>query len=285
SSGIPKGVMITQGGMINCLQGAQQRYGLTAQDGFLMHISLSFDASVWEVFLPLIVGGRVVIAPAEGMLENRALLRYIAEQSVTCASFVPSLLGVLVKDPRLSEMSSLRYVLTGAEKLPLEVMREFQRLSGAELHNVYGPTETTMAATEWTCDAGAERVMIGTPIGNTQVYVLDRQMEPLPVGVAGELYIGGAGVGRGYVGQAALTAERIVPDRFSGKAGARLYRTGDLVRYDQQGVLEFVGRVDEQVKLRGYRIELGEIEAVLRQHPQVQAAVVVLREGEGDQRL
>src|SRR6185503_7147239 len=113
-------------------------------------------------------------------------------------------------------------------------------------------------------------------------YVLDGQMEPVPVGVAGELYIGGAAVGRGYAGQAALTAERFVPDRFSGKAGARLYRTGDLVRYDQQGVLEFMGRVDEQVKLRGYRIELGEIEAVLRQHPQVRGAVVVLREEEGE---
>jgi len=285
SSGTPKGVMITQGGMLNCLQGVQQKYGLTAQDRFLMHISLSFDASILEVFWPLMVGARVAMAPAEGMLESSALLRYIAEQSVTCAGFVPSLLGVLVKDARLSELSSLRYVLTGAEKLPLEVMREFQRLSGAELHNLYGPTETALAATEWTCVAGAERVLIGRPIGNTQVYVLDGHMEPLPVGIAGELYIGGAGVGWGYAGQAELTAARFVPDRFSGKAGARLYRTGDLVRYDQEGVLEFVGRVDEQVKLHGYRIELGEIETVLRQHPQVRAAVVVLREEEGDKRL
>src|SRR5918998_1756136 len=179
------------------------------------------------------------------------------------------MLGVLVKEPQLSEVSSLRYVISGGEKLPLGVMREFQELSRAELHHSYGPTETAIAATEWTCEAGAERVLIGRPIGNTQAYVLDGQLQPLPVGVAGELYIGGAGVGRGYAGQAALTAERFVPDRFSAEPGARLYRTGDQVRYDAEGQLEFVGRVDQQVKLRGYRIELGEIEAVLRRHEQV----------------
>ena len=176
-------------------------------------------------------------------------------------------------------------MISGGEKLPLGVMREFQELSGAELHHSYGPTETAIAATEWTCEAGAERVLMGRPIGNTQVYVLDGQMEPLPVGVAGELYIGGVGVGRGYAGQAELTAERFVPDRFSAEAGARLYRTGDLVRYDAEGKLEFVGRVDQQVKLRGYRIELGEIEAVLRRHAQVSEAVVVLNEADGDKRL
>ena len=138
-----------------------------------MHTSLNFDPSVWEVFWPLMVGARVVIAPA-GMLESSALLSYMAEQSVSCAYFVPSLLGVLVKEPRLSEVSSLRYVISGGEKLPLGVMQEFQELSRAELHHSYGPTET-VAATEWTCEAGAERVLIGRPIGNTQVYVLDGQ--------------------------------------------------------------------------------------------------------------
>ena len=249
-----------------------------------MHTSLNFDPSVWEVFWPLLVGGRVVVAPSTGMLDS-GTLHYMAEETVTCAYFVPSLLGVLVQEPGLSAVRSLRYVISGGEKLPLGVMREFQEMSGAELHHSYGPTETTIAATEWTCVAGAERVTMGRPIGNTQVYVLDEQMEPLPVGVAGELYIGGAGVGRGYAGQAALTAERFVPDRFSGEAGARLYRTGDMVRYDEEGNLEFVGRVDEQVKLRGYRIELGEIEAVLRGHQQVREAVVVLSEEDGDKRL
>ena len=278
SSGTPKGAMVTRGGMLNCLQWMQRRYELTAQDAFLMHTSLNFDPSVWEVFWPLLVGARVVVAPA-GMLESSALLRYMAEQSVTCAYFVPSQLGMLVQEPRLSECRSLRYVISGGEKLPLGVMREFQELSGAELHHSYGPTETAIAATEWTCEAGAERVLMGRPIGNTQVYVLDGQMEPLPVGVAGELYIGGVGVGRGYAGQAGLTAERFVPDRFSGEAGARLYRTGDLVRYDAEGKLEFVGRVDQQVKLRGYRIELGEIEATLAEHEAVRECAVVMAAG------
>jgi amino acid adenylation domain-containing protein len=284
STGTPKGAMVTHGGVLNSLQWKQRRYELTEQDVFLMHTSLNFDPSVWEVFWPLMVGGRVVIAPA-GMLESSALLSYMAEQSVTCAYFVPSQLGVLVEDPRLSEVRSLRYVISGGEKLPLGVMREFHELSKAELLHSYGPTETTVGSTEWACEVRAEKVLIGRPIGNTQAYVLDGQMEPLRVGVAGELYLGGAGVGRGYAGQAELTAERFVPDRFSRKAGARLYRTGDMVRYDDEGNLEFLGRVDQQVKLRGYRIELGEIEAVLRRHQQVREAVVVLR-GEGeDQRL
>jgi amino acid adenylation domain-containing protein len=285
SSGTPKGAMVTQGGLVNCLRWMQQRYRLTEQDAFLLRTSLNFDPSVWEVFWPLMVGGRVVVAPAAGMMESSALLSYIAEQSVTCAYFVPSLLGALVRDPRLSEVSSLRYVISGGEKLPLGVMREFHELSRAELHHSYGPTETSIAATEWTCVVGAETVLMGRPIGNTQVYVLDGHMEPLPVGVAGELYIGGAGVGRGYAGQAELTAEKFVPDRFSGQVGARLYRTGDMVKYDHEGNLEFLGRIDEQMKLRGYRIELGEIEAVLRGHQQVSEAVVMLREVDGDKRL
>jgi thioesterase domain-containing protein/acyl carrier protein len=256
----------------------QRRYELTEHDRFLMHTSLNFDPSVWEVFWPLMVGGRVVIAPAARMPESSTLLKYMAEQSVTCAYFVPSHLGVLVKDARLSECSGLRYVISGGEKLPLEVMREFQELSRAELHHSYGPTETSIAATEWTCDAGAERVLMGRALGNTHVHVLDGEMMPLPVGVTGELYIGGVGVGRGYAGHAELTAARFVPDPFSGEAGARLYRTGDLARHDDAGRLEFMGRADEQVKLRGYRIELGEIEAVLRRHEQVSEAVVVLNE-------
>ncbi len=284
SSGTPKGAMVTHGGVLNSLQWKQQRFRLTEQDAFLMHTSLNFDPSVWEVFWPLMVGARVVVAPA-GRLESSALLKYMAEQAVTCAYFVPSMLGVLVQEPRLSEVTSLRYVINGGEKLPLGVMQEFQRLSSAQLIHSYGPTEVTVGATEWPCEAGAERVLIGRPIGNTHAYVLNARMEPLPVGVAGELYIGGVGVGRGYIGQSALTAERFVPDRFSGEAGARLYRTGDIVRYDAEAHLEFIGRVDDQVKLRGYRIELGEIEAVLRRHEQVREAVVVMRDESGEKRL
>ena len=284
SSGTPKGAMVTHGGVLNSLQWKQKRFPLTEHDAFLMHTSLNFDPSVWEVFWPLMVGGRVVIAPA-GLQESSALLKYMVEQSVTCAYFVPSMLGMLVQEQSLGEVSTLRYVINGGEKLPLAVMREFQKLSKAELIHSYGPTEVTVGATEWPCEPEAECVLIGRPIGNVNAYVLDAQMEPLPLGVAGELYMGGVGVGRGYIGQASLTAERFVPDPFSGKAGARLYRTGDMVRYDDEAHLEFIGRVDQQVKLRGYRIELGEIEAVLRRHEQVREAVVVVREESGEKRL
>ncbi|HET9396859.1 MAG TPA: amino acid adenylation domain-containing protein, partial [Nitrospiraceae bacterium] len=285
SSGTPKGAMVTHGGVLNSLQWKQQRFELTEQDAFLQHTSLNFDPSVWEIFWPLMVGGRVVIAPA-GMLESSALLRYMAEQSVTCAYFVPSLLGVVVQEPQLSECRSLRYVISGGEKLPLGVMQEFQRLSEAELHHSYGPTETSIAATEWTCEAGAERVLMGSPTGNMQVYVLDGHMELLPVGVAGELYIGGIGVGRGYAGQAGLTAERFVANPFSTEGGERLYRTGDYVRWRGNRTLEFVGRRDTQVKIRGYRIEPGEVEAVLGQHDSIKECAVVTRtETNGDKRL
>ncbi len=285
STGTPKGAMVTHGGALNCVQWMQQRYELSKEDAFLMHTSLNFDPSVWEVFWPLTVGGRVVIAPA-GMLESSALLSYMTAHSVSCAYFVPSQLGVLVQERRLSECRSLRYVISGGEKLPLGVMREFQELSRAELHHSYGPTETSIAATEWTCEAGAKRVLIGSPIGNTQVYVLDRHLKPLPVGVPGELYIGGVGVGRGYKGRAELTAERFVPHPFSSEPGARLYRTGDLVRYGAGGEIEYVGRVDHQVKVRGFRIELGEIESVLDTHAAVREVVVIASEhGPGDTRL
>ena len=285
STGTPKGAMVTHVGVVNCLQWMQQRYELSAEDAFLMHTSLNFDPSVWEVFWPLAVGGRVVIAPA-GMTESSALLSYMADQSVSCAYFVPSQLGVVVQERGLSECHSLRYVISGGEKLPLGVMREFQELSSAELHHSYGPTETSIAATEWTCEAGAKRVLIGSPLGNTQVYVLDGHIKPLPVGVAGELYIGGVGVGRGYKGRAELTAERFVPHPFSTEPGARLYRTGDLVRYGAGGEIEYVGRVDHQVKVRGFRIELGEIESVLDAHAAVREVVVLAREhGPGDTRL
>jgi acyl carrier protein len=218
------------------------------------------------------------------MLESSALLSYMAAHSVSCAYFVPSQLGVLVQEQRLSECRSLRYVISGGEKLSLAVLREFQKLSRAELHHSYGPTETSIAATEWTCEVGAKRVLMGSPIGNTQVYVLDKHMEPLPVDVAGELYIGGVGVGRGYKGRAELTAERFVPDPFSAKEGARLYRTGDLVRYLSDGQIEFLGRADGQIKVHGHRIELGEIESALRQLLGISNAAAVVHDDRGNEK-
>ena len=288
STGKPKGVMVTHRGAVNCLQWMQQSYKLTASDSFLFKTSLGFDPSVWELFWPLRVGARCVIAEPDEQSDPAYLLRLIAEEEVTSAYFVPSLLRQVVEVEKLEEKGrTLRRVICGGEVLPVDVMHQFmRRVPGAELRHSYGPTETSIAATEWKCKTAATRALMGQPLGNVKVYVLDARMELLPEGVAGELYIGGKGVARGYCGRRSLTAERFVPDPFSSEPDARLYKTGDVVRWTSDGALEYLGRDDGQVKLRGYRIETGEIEAALRRHVAVQDAVVVLREvADGEKHL
>jgi amino acid adenylation domain-containing protein len=288
STGNPKGVMVTHRGAANCLQWMQQSYKLEASDGFLFKTSLGFDPSVWELFWPLWVGARCVIAEPDEQSDPAYLLRLIAEEEVTSAYFVPSLLRQVVEAEELEEAGrSLRRVICGGEVLPIDVMRQFmRRVPGAELRHSYGPTETSIAATEWKCKTAARRALMGQPLGNVKVYVLDARMELWPEGVAGELYIGGEGVARGYCGRRALTAERFVPDPFSSEAGARLYKTGDMVRWTSAGALEYLGRNDGQVKVRGYRIETGEVEAALRRHVAVKDAVVVLHEvADGEKQL
>lgn len=229
-----------------------------------------------------------MLAPPDTQADSAALVRLIAEHGITTACFVPSLLRVVLEEPDLARCHSLRRVTTGGETLSRELQeRFFSRLTGASLHNGYGPTEATITATFWTCEPGADRrVPIGRPIANTTVHILDRYQQPLPVGVPGELCIGGVALARGYLGRPGLTAERFVPDPFATTPGSRLYRTGDLARRRADGVLEFLGRVDEQVKLRGNRIELGEVEVALRQHPAVRDAVVQVQEPEpGEQQL
>lgn len=288
STGKPKGVMVTHRGVVNCLQWMQQSYKLSASDSFLFKTSLGFDPSVWELFWPLWVGARCVIAEPDESSDPAYLLRLIAEEEVTSAYFVPSLLSQVVETKELEVAGrSLRRVICGGEVLPVDVMRQFMgRVPGAELRHSYGPTETSIAATEWKCKTAARRALMGQPLGNVQVYVLDARMALLPEGVAGELYIGGEGVARGYCGQRSLTAERFVSDPFSSEPGARLYKTGDVVRWTSDGALEYLGRDDGQVKVRGYRIETGEVEAALRRHVAVKEAVVVLREvAEGEKQL
>lgn len=286
STGKPKGVMVPHRGAVNCLQWMQQSYKLEASDGFLFKTSLGFDPSVWELFWPLWVGARCVIAEPDGQSDPAYLLRLIAEEEVTSTYFVPSLLGHVVEAEELENAGrSLRRVICGGEVLPIDVMRKFmRRVPGAELRHSYGPTETSIAATEWKCNSAATRALMGQPLGNVKVYVLDARMELLPEGVAGELYIGGEGVARGYCGRRALTAERFVPDPFSSEPDARLYKTGDVVRWTSEGALEYLGRDDGQVKLRGYRIETGEVEAALRRHVAVKEAVVVLHEVAGGEK-
>jgi natural product biosynthesis luciferase-like monooxygenase protein/FkbM family methyltransferase len=207
------------------------------------------------------------------------LATQLTKHGVTHLQCTPSLARLLLLDPSTrTALTNLRYLLLGGEAVPSELVAELQTVTGAEVRNMYGPTETTIWSSTYVGECGPQTMPIGKPLANTMVYVLDRQLQPVPLGVTGELYISGAGVGRGYWRQAGLTAERFVPDPWSPRGGARMYRTGDLVRYLGNGSLEFLGRVDEQVKLRGHRIELSEIETVLRQHAAIREAVVAIKE-------
>lgn len=282
---------MTHRGIVNQLAWRQRTYSMNAGDRFLFKTSLNFDASVWEVFWPLSVGAAVVVARQGAAQDGPYLTERMRTDAVTCAFFVPSTLAVWLETPGLAQLPMLRYVICGGEALSGQLLTTyFERLGeGVELHNVYGPTETSISSTESVCSPlyrSWRHMPIGRAIPNTKLYVVDAGLKLVPFGIAGQLFIGGDGVSRGYLNRPELTATAYVPDPFSGEAGARLYRTGDLVRYLHDGQLEFLGRIDDQVKLRGVRIELGEIEATLRRHPTVHEAVAVVREfAVGDRRL
>ena len=288
STGRPKGVMLPHRGIVNCLLWMQSAFRLGPHDRTMLKASLSFDASVWELFWPLLVGAGVVVARPGGQQDSAYLVRAAERDGVTILHFVPSMLSVFLNEQELGRAGSVRRVLAGGEALPPDTMARFHARMSAELHNFYGPTETSIGSLDWRCEPGGTYtvVPIGRPIANTQIYILDRDGRPVPVGVPGELYVGGDGLARGYLGRPELTAERFVPDPFARTTGARLYRTGDLARYLADGNVEFLGRVDYQVKIRGFRIELEEIEAVLGRHAAVRESVVVAREvAAGDKRL
>ncbi|MCC6177443.1 MAG: amino acid adenylation domain-containing protein, partial [Chloroflexi bacterium] len=285
STGQPKGALNTHRAIVNRLLWMQEVYGLNSHDRVLQKTPSSFDVSVWEFFWPLLNGARLVVARPEGHRDPSYLRSLIRAQGITTLHFVPSMLQAFLAEPELAACTSLRRIICSGEALSTQLRdRCFARLSDVELHNLYGPTEAAVDVTAWACQPdGHERtVPIGRPIANTRVYVLDPHGQPTPIGVPGELYIGGVQVGCGYLNRPQLTAERFVPDRFSTDPTARLYRTGDLVRWRADGVLEFLGRLDQQVKLRGFRIELGEIEATLGLHPSVAEAAVVVREDRAD---
>ncbi|MEO7020167.1 MAG: amino acid adenylation domain-containing protein [Ktedonobacteraceae bacterium] len=288
STGQPKGVMNTHGGVRNRLQWMQVAYALGVDDRVLQKTPFSFDVSVWEFFWPLLVGAQLVVARPEGHRDSTYLVTLIREQAITTLHFVPSMLAVFLEEPMIEQCTSIQRVISSGEALSVEIQnRLFARLS-APLYNLYGPTEAAIDVTAWVCqrECTETRMPIGRPIANTQIYLLDKHGIPVPVGVFGELYIGGVGVARGYRGRAALTAEWFVPNPFSRQPGARLYRTGDLARYRPDGALEYLGRLDHQVKLRGFRIELGEIEAALTTYPSVRESIVIVREDRpAEQRL
>lgn len=286
STGKPKGVMNTHRGIVNRLYWMQQEYGLTEQDHVLQKTPFSFDVSVWEFFWPLLSGARLVVARPGGHQDTAYLAALIADQRITTLHFVPSMLQAFLLEPNLERCRSLKRVICSGEALSFELQeRFFAHFPNVELHNLYGPTEAAIDVTYWACRPG-QAVTIGRPIANTQLYILDEARQPVPIGVPGELYIGGVGVARGYFNRPELTAEKFISDPFSEHPEAHLFKTGDLARYRADGAIEFLGRVDYQVKIRGFRIELGEIEAVLAQHTGIKEVVVTAREDTpGNKRL
>lgn len=289
STGNPKGAMNTHDAICNRLLWMQAAYELNATDRVLQKTPFSFDVSVWEFFWPLITGATLVVAKPEGHKDRAYLMDVIREHEITTLHFVPSMLQVFLGEDDIKECRSIRRVISSGEALSYELQeRFFSKFKEAELHNLYGPTEAAVDVTQWACKRGAGQgtVPIGEAITNIQVYVLNEALEQLAAGVAGELYIGGVGVGRGYLNRPELTAERFVPDPIGDWPGARLYKTGDECRRLPAGSIEYLGRLDHQIKLRGFRIEPGEIEAVISRHPAVRDVVVVAREDEpGDKRL
>jgi amino acid adenylation domain-containing protein len=282
STGQPKGVQIPHRALMNFLTTMAHRPGLDAHDVLVAVTTLSFDIAGLELYLPLLQGARLVVATAQTTGDPRALAALLAESGATVMQATPTTWRMLL-DSDWRPVGSLK-ALCGGEPLPVALADRLLD-AGVELWNMYGPTETTIWSTCKQVTTRGETLTIGRPIANTTIYILDRHREPAPVGAAGELWIGGHGLARGYRGRDDLTAERFIPDPFDSTPGARIYLTGDLARYRADGEIEFLGRIDNQVKVRGFRIELGEIETVLTRHPQVTEAVVTARGANADAEL
>jgi acyl-coenzyme A synthetase/AMP-(fatty) acid ligase/acyl carrier protein len=275
-------------GICNRLLWMQDAYKLTQDDRVLQKTTFSFDVSVWEFFWPLLFGARLVVAEPGGHRDTGYLVRTIVDEKITTMHFVPSMMQVFLEDKDVRACKSLRRVICSGEALPYDLQERFFELLDAELHNLYGPTEAAVDVTCWACRRGSKLKMvpIGRPIANTQTYILNQYMQPVPVGVSGELHLGGVQIARGYLNRPDLTSEKFIPDPFSQEPTARLYKTGDLCRHLPDGNIEYLGRNDFQVKIRGQRIEIGEIESVLSQMPAVREVVVLAREDvPGDKRL
>ncbi|GGW51042.1 non-ribosomal peptide synthetase [Streptomyces caelestis] len=291
STGQPKGAVNEHAAVVNRILWMQRAYRLEPDEAVLHKTPLGFDVSGWEWLWPLAAGARIVVAGADGRRDPALITRLIREHSVTTCHFVPSMLRIFLEEPTAADCADvLRRVVCSGEALPPgSVRRAREVLPGVELYNLYGPTEAAIDVTAWTVpgDAGADgaaRLPIGTPIAGARTYVLDEHMRPVPPGAPGELFLGGSPVGRGYLRRPGLTAERFVPDPFT--PGQRLYRTGDRARWLHDGSLDFLGRLDAQLKIRGQRIEPGEVEAVLSANPVVeQAAAIPYRDAAGDLQL
>lgn len=288
STGRPKGVAIQHFGIINRLQWMQDTYNLGENDKILQKTPYSFDVSVWEFLWPLMTGASLVMAKPNGHKDPAYLIDIIETENVTVLHFVPSMLSIFLDQIEANQCVSLKKVICSGEALSKKLEQQFFEKMAAELHNLYGPTEASIDVTYWQCQPeDVQKVVpIGFPIANTQLYILDKYLNPMPMGVPGELHIAGIGLAKEYLERPELTREKFISNPFSDGPSARLYKTGDLTRWLPNGAIEYLGRIDQQVKLRGYRIELGEIESKLNEYFAIKDCAVIIREDKpGDQRL
>lgn len=282
STGKPKGVQITHKAVVNFLHSMQEKPGLTPDDIIVSVTTISFDISVLELFLPIVTGAKLIIASKAASSDGNLLLRLLDEKNASVMQATPATWRLMIESGW--ESSPNLKMLCGGEALPLELANQMLE-RGCSLWNMYGPTETTIWSAVKKIEPGSDAVLIGPPIANTQFYILDKKMNPVPINVPGELLIGGDGLAKGYLNRSELTNEKFIPNPFS-QSGSKLYRTGDLARFKPNGDVEFLGRLDFQVKIRGFRIELGEIEKVLEMMDTIQSALVIGKEfGAGDMRL
>ena len=282
TTGKPKGVLLNHRGLSNLATAQQLLFNVSSSSRILQFASLSFDASIWEIVMALSSGAILYVERRESLVPGVPLVQLLCGLSITHVTLPPSALAVLPD----TELPCLQVIIVAGEACPPDLASKWSK--GRQFFNAYGPTESTVCATvtEYNPNSHSQKLPIGRAIANTQVYILDRHLQPVPVGIPGELYIGSIGLARGYLNRPELTEHRFIPHPFSDQAGLHLYRSGDLARYLPDGNIEFLGRIDHQVKIRGYRIELGEIEAALQHHPEVRDAVVIAKEIEsGDKRL
>jgi amino acid adenylation domain-containing protein len=287
STGGPKGAMNTHGGILNRMLWMQESFGLKEDDRVLQKTPICFDISLWEFLWPLMVGAELVIAKPGGHLDPEYVAGIIEEKKITTLHFVPSALRAFLESTGEKKCSDVRRVICSGEVLSQDLQSAFFTRFQSKLYNLYGPAEAAVDVTSWVCEPNraGRSVPIGKPIANTQLYVLDEWMEPSPIGIPGELYIGGSGLARGYLSQVELSAQRFIPNPFSIGPGERLYRTGDLARYLPDGNLEFLGRIDNQVKISGHRVEPGEVEEIILGHPAVQQVIVAVDDEKNIKRL
>jgi amino acid adenylation domain-containing protein len=280
STGKPKGVMVEHRGLCNLAQAQIQTFGVDSSSRVLQFASLSFDACIWEVIMALRTGAALYLGTKDSIMPGIPLIERLRDDAITHVTLPPSALAVLPTE----ELPKLQTIIVAGEAISAELIKKWS--VGRNFFNAYGPTEASVCATVAKCNFEDEKITIGRPIANTQIYILDLHEKPVPIGVPGELHVGGAGLARGYLNRLSLTQEKFISHPFSDEAHSRLYKTGDLARYLPDGNIEYLGRIDNQVKIRGFRIELGEIEAVLSQHPSVHSAIATARvDTPGEQRL